>query len=181
MNAIDFWKAAIKDPRVGALAASSKFVASRIARELKPEYKYIIEYGAGDGAITKGILRRLSRDGKLVAVEVHKDLVKEIKKIDDPRLAVLDRDVVEVSRDLKNLGLPRIDAVVSGVPLSFFSPSSRREIVNNTHGALAPGGTFIVYQHSFLVLSLMKEIFGSARLSFEPRNLLPYFLMIAEK
>ena len=78
MNPINFLKIAFRDyKRVGAVTITSKYTIRRVLRALKPEYKYIVEYGAGNGAITREILNTLPPDGKLVAVELNDDLIKE--------------------------------------------------------------------------------------------------------
>ena len=65
---LNFIKTAIKDFKVGALTPSSKYVVKKIIKEIKPEYKYIVEYGPGDGVITKEILKILPQDGRLVVI-----------------------------------------------------------------------------------------------------------------
>jgi len=181
MNNIDFIKTAIKDYKIGALTSSSKYVVNDIANALRPEDKYVVEYGAGDGVITKGILARLPSDGRLIALELNEDFIKELKKISDPRLMILEKDVREVVQDPKRIGLPRIDVVVSGIPFTLFNPEVRERIIEDTHHMLSPNGLFVVYQYSPLVFPILKKIFAEVKLSFEPRNFLPYFIMRARK
>lgn len=181
MNALQFLKTATRDFRVGALAVSSKYAIRRILLELPLDSRYVIEYGAGDGVITKEILRRLPQDGKLVAIELNPDFIHDLKKIGDPRLSVVCGDIVGLSTDLPSLGLPRIDAVVSGIPFTFLSPRQRRDIVFHTHAALAPEGVFIIYQFSLLLMPILRRHFREVRVSFEIRNFPPYFIMRAQR
>ncbi len=160
---------------------SSKHAVKRIIKQLKPEYKYIIEYGAGSGVITKEILRLIPKDGKVIAVELNRHLFNELKKIDDPRLVALNKDVVNVAEDLSGLGLPRIDAVISGIPFSFIDKDKRSVLVLNTRDSLAIGGRLIVYQTSLLMLPAIKRLFHKVRYFLELRNLPPYFIIIAER
>lgn len=181
MGYLEFIKSFIKDPKIGALTGSSPYVARRIAREIRPGYKFIVEYGAGDGIITKGILNALPPDGKLLAIETNGEFVSELKKIHDKRLIVLRGDAVHFAKGLGQFGFSRIDAVISGIPFSFLSPKVREGLVRETHATLAPGGMFLVYQYSFLILPILKKSFRNVRLLFEPRNFLPYFIMVAKK
>ena len=181
MNTLDFIKTAVRDYRVGALSASSQYTIEKIMRELNSEHEYIIEYGAGDGVVTKEILKRLPVHGKLVAVEFNKEFFPDLKSIDDERVSILSDDVRIVAKNLRGLGLPKIDAVISGIPFSFLSPKERREIVKNTYQALASGGIFIVYQYSPFMLPILKKYFSRVELRFEPLNIPPYFIMRAEK
>jgi phospholipid N-methyltransferase len=170
----------MKDYRVGAIFPSSKFVARRIAREVNPEYKIIMEYGAGDGAITKEILNILPKDGKLIAIETNKNFVRVLKKIDDNRLKVVAGDVVDLSKNLDQFG--QIDMVISGIPFTYLKPKDRTSIIENTYRILQPGGKILSFQHHFLMLSYLKKVAGEkTRWYIEPRNFLPYCIMIAEK
>ncbi|MBI4094814.1 MAG: methyltransferase domain-containing protein [Candidatus Liptonbacteria bacterium] len=176
-----FITSVLKDPHIAALSKSSKFVCERVSREIKPGCKYIVEYGAGDGVITKYLLRALPPDGKLVAIEKNKELLSELRRIEDKRLVSLDADVVHVSKNLNALGLPKIHAIISGIPFSFLAPQARRELVERSHRALETGGLMLLYQHSFLMASMLADVFGGVHVSFEPRNFLPYFIMQSTK
>ena len=187
MNTI-FFKKALKDySQVGAWVPSSRYIVQRILKVLEPTDRFIIEYGAGDGVITKALLCHLPADGKVIAVEINKDLVGEIKRINDPRLRVLHDDARRVSRDLSGLGLPRIDAIICGVPLSTRALLDRdihamqEEIIANSSAAMVPGGRFIFYQHTLVALPALKRFFSNVEVQFEPRNFLPYLIMVARK
>lgn len=182
MRPIDFIKIAVKDYKgVGAITISSKHTVKRIIKELKPEYKYIVEYGAGNGVITREILNILPSDGKLVALELNSKLFASLSDIDDKRLIALHKNIIDVSRDFSSLGLPRIDAIISGIPFSFLKTAERKEVIKNTHDGLIGGGRFIVYQTSLLILGLLKKNFRKVRYRLELRNLPPYFIMVGEK
>ncbi|TSC75417.1 MAG: type 12 methyltransferase [Parcubacteria group bacterium Gr01-1014_33] len=187
MNTV-FFKEGLKDyGGVGAWVPSSRYIVQRILKVLEPTDRFIIEYGAGDGVITKALLRHLPADGKVIAVEINKDLVGEMERINDPRLRVLHDDARYVSRDLFGLGLPRIDAVICGVPLSTRALLDRdiramqEEIIANSSAAMAPGGRFIFYQHTPVALPVLKRFFSDVKWQFEPRNFLPYLVMVARK
>ena len=181
MNQFDFLKTAFSDYRVGAIAASSRYAVRRVAANLPAGAKYAVEYGAGEGSMTRGILENLPENGRLMAVELNRDFWPALESIKDERLKLLNNDVLELSGRLKNLGLPKVDAIVSGIPFSFFSPSRRRKITEQTAEGLSEGGVFIVYQYSLLILPILKKYFREVKVSFEPRNLPPYFIMTAKK
>jgi len=181
MTSFHFLKVALRDYRVGALTVSSKYAVGKVLSQLKPEYRTVVEYGAGNGAITKKLLEKLPEDGELFAIEINRELLGELKKIRDPRLKVVEGDVSRISEDFSLFGAKRAQAVISGIPFSFFGRERRERIILNTYRHLVPGGRFIVYQYSLLVYPLLKKIFGFCPVYFEPRNLPPYFIMAAEK
>lgn len=181
MRAIDFLKASLTDYRVAALTPSSRYVVRGIVRHIPSRARGVVEYGAGDGVITREILRILGAEAKVAAIEIREEFVRELARISDPRLSVIHDDVISISARSDALGLPPIDAVVSGIPFSWLAPATRREVVHHTHHFLAPGGVFIVDQHSLLMLPVLKQIFPRVEWYFEPRNLPPHFTMVAYK
>lgn len=181
MKKTSFIKTVLKDHRVGALTASSKYTIRTMLKRVKGTHRYIVEYGAGNGVITKKMLDLLPKDGMLVAIETNAELLKELRAIADPRLKVIHGDVAKHAKDLLALGVPSVDLVVSGIPFSFFKPDVRTQIVAHTYRQLSPGGTFLVYQFSPLVLPILKKYFRKVKLYYEVRNLFPYFIMVAEK
>ena len=178
---LNFFKTAIRDYKVGALARISRHVVDKIANEVSPEYKYIVEYGAGDGVATIGMLAKLPKDGKLIAIDLNDNFIRDLHKINDPRLVVVKGDIVKLSKDLKSLGVPEVHMVVSSVPFTIFSPKVRRETVKNTYDCIASGGKIVMYQYSPLMAPIIKKIFGNLSLSFEVRNLPPRSIMVALK
>lgn len=182
MKPIDFIKIAVKDyKKVGALTISSKHTIKRVLKELKPNYKYIVEYGAGNGIMIKEILKKLPKDGKVIGIEFNKSLFHELEKIKDSRFTPFNEDVVALAGDFAFLGLPRVDAVISSIPFSFIKNTQRRKLIVKTSRVITKGGKFIVYQYSLLALPLMKKIFKKVRYSLELRNIPPYFVMVGEK
>lgn len=182
MTGLAFLKVALKKYTVvGALAPTSQYVHRKIVRELKPEYQYIVEYGAGDGAVTNAILKELPRAGRLVAIETEEGFIPTLERIEDERLTVVHNDVRKVVLNLAAFGLPRIDMAISGIPFSFIKSADRETIIQHTYAALASGGRFVVYQHfPFMYLPLKKK-FKKVSIGFEPRNESPCFIMVAEK
>lgn len=182
MKSIDFIKIAVKDyKKVGALTISSKHTIKRVLKELKPNYKYIVEYGSGNGVIIKEILKKLPKDGKVIGVESNKSLFRELEKIKDSRFTPLNKDAVALAGNLQTLNLPRVDAVISSIPFSFIKNTQRRKLIVKTSRVITKGGKFIVYQYSLLALPLMKKAFKKVRYGFELRNIPPYFVIIGEK
>jgi phospholipid N-methyltransferase len=179
MKNIDFLKTALRDYKtVGALMITSRYAVLRVVGELEPGDRFVIEYGPGDGVITKRILLRLPSDGRIVAIERDHDFRPELEKIGDQRLLVIYGDVAEV---MPALGISQADAIVSGIPFSLMSAPVRRDIIDNTQAALRTGGKFIAYQASLLILPLLKRHFRHVGWMLEPRNLPPYFIMTARK
>ncbi len=177
MNYIKFLKIALRDYwLVAALMPSSKYVVRKILSQFKPEYRMVVEYGAGDGVITKEILKVLPANGKLIAIKINPDLLTELEKIRDPRLKIWQGDVLELSALL-----PKSDIIISGIPFSLIDHEKKEKIMRQTVNALNEGGLFIAYQNSPILPKTLKKFFSETKWLFEPRNFLPYFILISKK
>lgn len=181
---LNFFKVALLDHQIGAVTRSSKYVVNAIMRSLVGQsFDRVVEYGPGDGVMTKEILRRMPKDGELIVVETNPKFLKVLKKIEDPRLEIIKGTAQEVSRDLKNSYHASVNLVLSSIPFSILKSFEREDIVSNTFNMLEDSGKFIVFQYSPLMLNLLKKYFGTRTINtqFELRNLPPCFIMSAQK
>lgn len=111
--------------------------------------RYFVEYGPGVGTITRHILQRMHPDAKLLVLEINQDFVRYLRSaIDDPRLVVRGDSAAQLGEVLDELGWPRIDYAVSGIPFSTMSPSDVTAVLEETRARLSPDGEFLVYQFS---------------------------------
>src|SRR3989344_6403005 len=170
-----FFKNAILDRNVGAVSKSSKYVINNVLKRLKQPLQIVIEFGPGDGPMTKALLKRLSPDGKLLVIESNVKFVEELRKIDDERLHIVEGNVQDIiSKDI--YGFEKVDLVVSSIPFSFLKPSERINIVKITNKLLISGGSFIIFhQYSRLMAKTLRQVFGSVSVILEPRNFPPCF------
>ena len=175
-------KVLLDDPAVAAVTPSSKFIVDRVVKAMALEKaKVIVEYGAARGVITKRILEKMKPDAKLVAIEFNSELFKGLKKLSDPRLILVRGDVREIEKILAQHGVDKVDAIVSGVPFSFFSNRGRHELLLKTSESLAPGGRFVAYQVTTHLIPLLKDYFSKIDTQFELRNIPPHFIFTAHK
>lgn len=177
-----FLKTAIGDFRhAGTLFPSSHAVSGEIGRALGEDRRFVVEYGAGDGAVTAEILRNMPVDGKLLALEINAEFSAALDGLGDPRLSVKRQDVVHFLHN-GAIDLPRVDAVVSGIPLSFLDQRTRDAVIRRTKEILAPGGLLVIYQASPFFFPMVQAHFASAKMHLSLRNLLPpYFIAVARK
>lgn len=180
MKRTEFIRTALQDYRVGAITKSSRYTIASVIRQIPPDAKKVIEYGAGDGIVTKEILTMLLPDSVLIAVDMNQEFLEHLRGIEDTRLSVIDGDVVELSKDFSRFGGTDADVVVSSIPFTFLATEKREELIRNTKKNLNPTGRYIVFQYSLLVLPLLKKYFKKVNVYYELRNLPPYFIMVAE-
>lgn len=181
MGAIDnFLKNALKDfSHIAALFPSTSFAARSVVRQIPADAKVVVEYGPGDGIITKVLLRKLAADCRVVCIEVNDNFVSQLKQMGDQRLEVIKGDVVAMSGELRKRFPDGVDAVISGIPFSFLRAEKGETVIKNTKAALRQGGCFVLYQNSLRTLGMLKKHFPKVKFSFEPRNVFPYFIIVA--
>ncbi|MDO8728438.1 MAG: rRNA adenine N-6-methyltransferase family protein [bacterium] len=181
---LNFLKIALSDHQIGAMTRSSKYVVRAVMRNLRGQLlRRVIEYGPGDGVITKEILKRMPRDGEMIVIETNPKFLKVLRKIEDPRLKIIEGTAQTASKELKSNYNANVNLVLSSIPFSILNRLDRKEIVSNTFEMLEESGKFIVFQYSPILLSLLKKYFNANNINtqFELRNIPPMFIMSAQK
>ena len=181
MNTLNFLKIALKDHKVAAISESSSWAVHRVVELLPKDTRYAVEYGPGTGVMTRRILRGLPEDGKLVAIELNKELFHALGKIKDLRFEPVLDDVLDWTKRSSDEKADSVDAVISTIPFSFLNARERNILIERTFRMLRPGGRFITCQFSLLVFPLIRRYFRKAKFSIEVRNFPPYFVMWGEK
>lgn len=176
-QALVFARNFFKNPKMlGSLIPSSRFLIKQLLRDVKwNDVRVFVEYGPGVGTISGEIVKRMRPDAKLIVFEINDDFVRVMKNRfqNDPRVHVLHRSAAEVQDALRELGLEKADCAIAGIPFSIMKEEDRQAVLRNTHAALRPGGSFLVYQFSSRVRADLEKIFGPVHQGFEPLNILP--------
>jgi phospholipid N-methyltransferase len=172
-----------RHPRMlGSLVPSSRFLIRQLLRPIDwAAARVIVEYGPGVGVITDEILKRMRPDAVLVAIEMNPEFVEFLRaSLPDPRLHVVQASAESVDEILRNLGHPKANYIISGIPFSTIDRRLRERILRRTSAVIAPGGAFLVYQFSTRVLPDLQRIFLYVRRQFEPLNVLPAHLFFCQ-
>ena len=139
-----------------------------------------VEFGAGTGVYTEGILRRLPPEARLLSYEVDGALAEAVaRRLPDRRLEVVNASAERVGGHLEALGR-KADVVVSSLPFSTLPEPVRQDLLDAARGALAPGGIFLVLQYSKTVLPELERRFPKIRHRLSPLNIPPAFLFASE-
>lgn len=180
---VKFFKTAFFNPKTGAIVRSSHYVIDDVLKLIGHQrLKQVIEYGPGDGVMTRALLKCLEAGGTLTVVEADSKFLHTLQSIKDPRLRIIEGTIQEVSSDLKKYDIEKPDLVVSSIPFSLLKLAERERVVQYTYDILPAGGKFIVFhQYSWLMLKPLRKKFKKVATRLEPRNLLPCFIFCAEK
>lgn len=171
-----FFKNALKDHNIGAILPSSVFARKKIDQMLAGPYEQILEYGPGNGVITRMLLAKVGAHGKVVAIEKNVNFIHELEKINDARLEVIPGDIIDILEN-KKIKKKSFDAIVSGIPFSFFPKIQRKKIIEKSIALTKSEGVIILYQTTPIMYPLLKKYCEHTTIGIVIRNFPPYFIM----
>jgi phospholipid N-methyltransferase len=179
-----FFKRFLQRPfQIASIVPSSKALVERVADKIDFDHARVIaEYGPGVGVHSREIARRMHPDAQLLLFELDAAFSQDLERqfIDDPRVHVINDNAARLPNELHRLGIAACDFIVSGIPFSILQIDKKRELLQKTHDALAPGGRFIIYQ----VTNELKQhatLFAEAESEYVLQNIPPMFVTVFEK
>jgi len=139
----------------GAVAPSSRFLAKAMVHTLpEPEKLHdefrVLEVGAGTGAFTREIAKKLERNGHLTIYEINPDFVSHLRNrmLSEAPFQTLGKRVNLVEGDILKLEKPQhFDAIVSGLPFNNFTPEEVQRFLDHFKSLLKPGGTLTFFEY----------------------------------
>lgn len=142
----------------------------------------VVEFGPGMACLTRLIIDKLPKGARLVAFEINDDFVKALREeISHPGVILIHDGAERVNEYLADHGFGGADYIFSGLPFSTIPAGLRERILRASYSALKPGGKFIAYQYSLILLKMFRDIFDDVRVGFELRNLPPAFCLVCTK
>ncbi|MFF0390927.1 class I SAM-dependent methyltransferase [Kitasatospora sp. NPDC004615] len=142
-DGLAFLREAVRDLRTtGAVAPSSRALARALTAPVRvraPHPIDVLEAGAGTGAVTRVLLPQLPRGSRLDVVEANPRFAARLRDLVPAqaatRVTVHQAYVEELATDR------RYDVIVSGLPLTNFTPAQVDRIMARYLELLHPGGT----------------------------------------
>lgn len=141
----------LANPRaMGAACPSSPLLARRIASLVgRPCNSYVLELGAGTGAITAGLLRRGLPMDRLVILERSPGMVKLLRRR-FPGALVVEGDAADIHaivRDDLRLAAADFSHIVSSLPLRSIPRPASEQIATAIQDFLCHGARLIQYTY----------------------------------
>lgn len=184
MDRLKFFREAIRDIKTsGTIVPSSRFLTKRMVKHIDFDtVKVIVEFGPGNGIITKEILKRIQPQTKLIAFEINDRFFESLENIKHSQLIIEKVSAENIAQVLKKHGFDKVDCVVSSLPFTNIPQEISDRILSNTYEAMEDNSTFVQYQYSLTYYKKLKEVFNDkVKLSFEAFNIPPAFVYIAQK
>ncbi|MDB6146865.1 MAG: type 12 methyltransferase [Spartobacteria bacterium] len=183
MNAL-FFKRFLQRPfQIASIVPSSKALVERVSDKIDfDRARVIAEYGPGEGVHSREILRRMRSDAQLLLFELDAAFSRDLEKqfANDRRVHVIHGDAAALTQEMKRRGIAECDYILSGIPFSILKIDKKRALLTKTYEALAPGGSFIIYQ----VTNELKQhatIFDEAESEYFLQNIPPMFITVFRK
>ena len=156
----------------GTILTCSKFVGEKIAQKIPSiENETIIELGAGTGAVTQEILKKMNPAQKLICFEINKKFCKILEKVPDKRIKVINDSAENISKYLKE----KSSIIISTLPLAIMK-KEKNDILKAVKKQLKPGGKFIQFQYSKKDYKILKSFFNEVKVNFILFNVLPGYI-----
>ena len=163
--------------RIASFAPSSRFMARKILDGIDwATARTIVELGAGTGPITAEMVKRAHPDARLVVIELDPTLCGRLRDRfrGNPNVDVVLGDATRFGELLAERGIPKVDHVLSGLPLPSFPAVARDSILETAARTLTPDGTFRQLTVMPLIYyKLYRRYFDAVRFRFVPFNLPP--------
>jgi len=152
---MEYLRAFLQDRNVATIVGTSAYAANKILRTADVDRaRTVVEYGAGNGVLTRQILRRLPADASLISLETNARLAATLELISDERLTIYRRSAAEIEEIIE----AHVDVVISGIPFSLLP--DRNSILDSTARVLRPEGRFVAYQ-------VTPRLFGDLRTRYQ--------------
>lgn len=161
--------------QVGSIVPSSPYLTRAVLDRIDwSQVQHIAEFGAGTGVFTRSIVRRARPDAQLLVFEIDPDLQRMIAG-EHPGLKLYG-DAQELPSILEDLGIGKLDCIISSLPFTVLPPAMTARILDIVQDTLVPGGKFVAYQYSKIMKPQFESRFSEIRTSFVPINVPPAFV-----
>ena len=178
-----FLRESIKNLKtVGTVTPSSRFLCQAMLKGVDfSKADLIVELGAGNGVLTRHILKRMRPDARLLCFEVQANFCKLLRQIDDERLVVIEDSAEYLADYLREYGREEADHIISAIPFVILPRDLAKTIISTCRDHLAQEGSFAQVHYSTILKSLYEEVFPKVKVSFTALNIPPAFVFHCRK
>lgn len=183
MNHFQFFSESIKNLKTtGTLVQSSRFLCQKMSEQIPFQTDgVVVELGAGDGRITKHILKRLGEKGSLYSFEINEPFCEQLRKIKDPRFHLMPYSAENLISELQFKGVREVNYIVSALPFVVFPPDLATSIIRDTKEILSPNGLFVQMHYNMMEKKRYHKVYGNCEMQFVPINIPPAWVFVCVK
>jgi phospholipid N-methyltransferase len=180
-----FFKRFLKRPlQIASIVPSSQALVERVASKIDFNRAHVIaEYGPGEGVHSRALAQRMRPDAQLLLFELDPALSRDLARqfADDPRVSVINGNAATIRSELAQRSIAHCDYIISGIPFSILEIEKKRNLLRETHDALAPGGAFIIYQVTNELRQHAVDFAPESESEYFLQNIPPMFITVFRK
>jgi len=142
-------EALIDFQRTASIVPSSRYLVQAMIEPLPlKNAKVVVELGPGTGVMTRELLHRIPPDATLLAFEINPRFTAYLRnEFKDPRLKILETGAENAPRELRALGIDKVDASLSSLACSMLPAPLVHEVLNGLLPFLGVNSVFTQYQY----------------------------------
>jgi len=180
-----FFKRFLKRPlQIASIVPSSQAMVERVASKINfDRARVIAEYGPGEGVHSRALAQRMRRDAQLLLFELDPAFSRDLARqfAGDPRVWVINANAATIRSELAERGIAHCDYIISGIPFSILEIEKKRNLLRETHDALAPDGAFIIYQVTNELRQHAIDFAPESESEYFLQNIPPMFITVFRK
>lgn len=159
---------------VATIAPSSRFLSRAVLHGIDwSKTKCVVELGAGTGPITAELVKVAPPGTRLIVNEFLPEFCQVLRE-KFPTVEIVEGDARKLGDMLVERGVTQVDHVLSGLPLTHFSPLDRDVVIDEAAKVLGPHGEFRqVTTAPWLYHGLYRRYFRDVSFKLVVRNLPP--------
>jgi phospholipid N-methyltransferase len=162
---------------IASLAPSSRWLSEATVRNIDwAKAKVVVELGAGTGPITRVIASKVQPGTTVLAIERDSDFVRILQEkfAGHAQIEVIGADIRDLEAILRERGIERADAIVSGLPVPSFPKDLQVDLMRVVKATLGDGGVYNqITELPWVYQGLYRRFFDEVKFVFEPRNVPP--------
>jgi phospholipid N-methyltransferase len=177
-------KSFLKDYKVAAISSSSQILIKTVLKNIDSNLDIIIEQGAGDGILSKELLKKLTRKGRLILIEQNSEFIKILRELQkqDARIIIFEGLAQDFNYDKFLNHTEKADLIISSIPFSFLKHEDRNTVSEKAFENLKESGKFIIFhQYRKLMEKILQRHFTEIKTTFVLANVLPCFIFVSRK
>ena len=181
-----FLRQSIKNfQEMGSIVRSGKQMCKKMTQYISSDEDLVIlEFGAGDGAITEHIIKRMSQKSVLIIFEINPEMVvilKEKFSFDPERIIVVNDGAQNVEKYLAERHIHQVDMIISAIPFIALPEKILHEVLTISKKILDERGVFIQMHYTLQLKNVYEKYFPKIELSFVPLNIPPGYVLKCSK
>ena len=178
-----FIQSVSKIREIGSIIPSSRFLVSAMCEQIDfKSASLLVELGPGTGVMTRSMLSKMSKQCRLVSIELNSVFAERLSsEFCGTQARIVQGSAEDLSQHLQGCDAPLADCIISSLPLYNMPTRVKMRILQACKKNLKVGGRFIQYQYSLADKKIIRHYFDDVKIDFVLMNVPPAFVYTCTK